>query len=167
MIMKKYIILVLVASAMILNACKKEYEEIGTPSSKIEGVTADWVVTKFVVTDKAGVIEEKLDMTDYFFGATKVPNILFSINGTDTVYTCDTTGLTFNVFKTTSGRWRFDNNLVPTKIVLIPNDAPANIDLTLRGPIRETDTYLKVSIETLCGTKVQFTYDMDFSRRVN
>jgi hypothetical protein len=165
--MKRYILSALVATSLLLGACKKEYADIGTPSSKIEGVVAQWDLTKFVVVDKSGIVEEQLDMSDFFLGATAVPNISFTIEGIDTLYTCDTTGIPLNVFGATSGRWRFDNNDFPTKIVLMPNDGSAAIDLTLQGAIRETDQFLKISTATNCVDKTVFTYDMAFVRRAN
>jgi hypothetical protein len=165
--MKKYNLILLALSVTLLGSCQKEYADIGVPSSKIEGVVSDWTLSKFVVTDKAGVIEESLDMSEFFAGSADAPNIQFDINGTDTTYTCDTTGLPINVFGSVAGRWRFDNDQFPTKITLIPNEGTPNVDLKLLGPIRETDQFLKISIATNCGAKTAFTYDMDFTRSTN
>ena len=48
----KKILLIMLSATIMLSACKKEYEEIGAPSSKFEGATADWGLTSFKVVIK-------------------------------------------------------------------------------------------------------------------
>ncbi len=165
--MKKKSIVIAVLISISLLACKKEYENIGTPSSKIEGVKSDWGLTKFTISDKSTVVEEKMDLTDFFSGNVITPNIKFSINGVDTTYTCDTTGLPYNVFGSIAGRWRFDNNETPTKLLLLPENNGDLVELTLLAPIRTVDNTLKVSKSVYCGGNVVFTYDLEFARRTN
>lgn len=149
------------------SACKKEYESIGLPASKIDGVVARWVLTDFVITDKVTIVEESMDMKDYFAGSTALPNIVFSIQGPDTTYVCDTTGLPFNVFGTTEGKWRFDDVNFPTKILLIPANGDATVEFNLLAPIRTVDNALKISKSISCNGNEAFTYDLSFNRSIN
>ncbi len=165
--MKKLILAVLVISLFGGSACKKEYDSIGMPASKIDGVVSRWVLTDFVMTDNATVVEEKMDMKEYFDESGSLPTIQFTISGTDTTYACDTTGLPFNIFGTTEGKWRFDDVNFPTKILLIPTNGESTIELNLLAPIRTVDNALKVSKVISCDGNAVFSYDLSFIRSVN
>lgn len=165
--MKKIILAVMVLIVFSTSACKKEYESIGLPASKIDGVVARWVLTDFIITDKATIVEEKMDMTDFFSSNASLPNIVFTISGTDTTYACDTTGLPFNVFGTTTGKWKFDDINFPTKILLIPANGDATVEFNLLAPIRTVDNSLKISKSINCNGNAAFTYDLSFNRSVN
>lgn len=164
---KKIYIAMLALLAFSFNACKKEYEDIGVPASKIEGLKSKWVLNTFSVTDKGGIIEDKLDMTDYFNPAS-LPNITFSILDADTTFVSDTTGIQMNVFSIPEGRWRFDNNEFPTKIIIMDNAKNYVDELLLKAPIRSFDTQLKISKDIVCeGGKVVYSYDIIMNRVSN
>lgn len=165
--MKKIVIAVLAISLFGASACKKEYESIGTPSSKIDGVVSRWVLSDFVMTDNATIVEEKMDMKEYFDASGSLPTIQFTISGADTTYACDTTGLPFNIFGTTSGKWRFDDVNFPTKIILMPTNGDPTVELNLLAPIRTVDNSLKVSKVISCKGNAVFSYDLSFIRSVN
>lgn len=165
--MKKIILAGLVLIVFGTSACKKEYESIGLPSSKIDGVVSRWVLTSFVITDKVTIVEETMDMTEFFTNGSALPNITFTISGTDTLYTCDTTGLPFNVFGTTAGKWRFDDINFPSKIILTPTDGNPVVEFNLLAPIRTVDNALKISKVVNCNGAAAFTYDFSFNRSVN
>lgn len=164
---EKKILIVLAIVSLSINACKKEYEDIGLPASKIEGVTSKWVLSVFSVNDKAGIIEESMDMTDYYANTSNMPNITFNITGTDTTFSCDTAGVTLNLFNAVNGRWRFDDNEFPTKIMLLNDDKSLITSFNLLAPIRSFDNALKISSATYCGEKAVFTYDLTLSRVSN
>ena len=164
---EKKILVVLAILSLTINACKKEYDDIGLPPSKIEGLTSKWVLSTFNVTDKGGIIDEQMDMTDYYSSSSSMPNISFTITGTDTTFACDTTGVILNLFGSVNGRWRFDNNDYPTKIMLMSDDKSVLTELNLLAPIRSFDNSLKVSQATMCGDKIVYTYDMVLSRVSN
>jgi hypothetical protein len=164
---KTIYIAMLALLAFTLNACKKEYEEIGLPASKIEGLKSKWVLSTFNVTDKGGIIEDKLDMTDYF-DPSFLPNITFSILDADTTFTSDTTGIPMNVFSIPAGRWRFDDNNFPTKIIIMDNAKNYVDELLLKAPIRSFDTQLKISKDIVCESgKAVYSYDMIMNRVSN
>lgn len=163
---KLYIALLAIAT-LAISACKKEYEEIGIPASKIEGLKSKWVLSTFSVVDKGGIIEEKLDMTD-FFSPTALPNITFSILDADTTFVSDTSGLAMNVFGIPEGRWRFDDNNFPTKIIIMTNDKTIIDEFKLNAPIKVFDTKLKISKDVVCeGGNVVYSYDIIMNRASN
>lgn len=154
-------ILVLIGST--LSACKKEIKEIGNPASKVEGIQASWVLSKSIQIDEVSLVKESSNITRFFTGGGKMPNITF----TETTYIVDTVGLSFNFFGTSSGTWAFDNNEFPSMIKFTPNDA-APFDLKLNGPIRPQDN-LKFTrpIFTSCkgaSTHVM-SYNLEFVRK--
>lgn len=164
---KKYMLMVLALVAVTINACKKEYEEIGLPASKIDAITSKWVLTTFNVTDKGGIVDESMDMTEYYTANSAMPNITLNILGTDTIFTSDTTGVKLNLFAAPNGRWRFDDINFPTKVILM-NDAKVQIaEFNLLAPIKSYDNTLKISQSTFCGAKVVYTYDLLLTRVVN
>lgn len=164
---EKKILIVLAIASLSINACKKEYEDIGIAPSKIEGVTSKWVLTTFNVTDKGGIVDETMDMTDYYAATSMMPNITFTISGTDTTFSCDTAGVKLNLFNAANGRWRFDDNNFPTKIMLLADDKSLLNELSLLAPIRPSDNSLKISQATYCGDKAIYTYDLVLSRVSN
>lgn len=167
----KYIMLLIVMISIAASSCKKEYEDIGIPASKIEGITSKWVMSQFLVNDKGGIIEEKLDMTEYYTlnpSRNTLPSISFLISGTDTIFTCDTAGLALNIFDVPTGRWRFDDNNFPTKIQLMREDKSIISEYNLLAPIRPNDVNLKISKSTICASgKTVFTYDLVMNRVTN
>lgn len=168
---RKIYLSLLAVAVLAFNACKKEYEEIGLPKSKLEGITSKWIVSKFSVTDKGGILEESMDMTDFYTSnanGNALPTINFLISGTDTTFICDTTGLALNIFGVTNGRWRFDNNDFPTKVILMADDKAVISEFNLLAPIRSSDLNLKISKSVLCtGGKTVFTYDLVMNRITN
>ncbi len=163
--MKNLVLLLFVVVA--LASCKKEYEDIGVPSSKFEGAVADWGMTSFRVVDKATIVEETMDFRDFFASNIIKPNIRFYTEGTDTLYSCDTTGLPINVFESVSGKWRFDDMNFPTKIILSPDGSSNLIEFKLLAPIRVVDQKLILRKSIYCGDKEIATYDLEFIRRTN
>lgn len=163
----KMMLVVFAITAVTITACKKEYEDIGLPASKVEAITSKWVLSSFNVTDKSGIVDETMDMTEYYSGTSTMPNITLTILGTDTTFTSDTAGVKLNLFVAPNGRWRFDNMDFPAKVILM-NDAKIQIaEFNLIAPIKSYDNTLKISQTTFCGTEVVYTYDLLLNRVSN
>jgi hypothetical protein len=162
--MKKQLIITIVLSTMIFTSCRKEYKEIGELPSKVEGITASWILTGCDVVDKGGIIEETLNITPFFQSKSKMPNISFSIESGVGAYTCDTSNVAFQFFGGTGGKWRFDNDQFPTKVILTPNGSVEDIVLPLVSTIRPTDTYLKLDKSVYCGGAEKSVYRLTFIR---
>lgn len=160
--MKKIIAVFFLIS--MLGACQKEYKEIGNAPSKIEGITAKWVLHSCSVIDKGGFIEETVEITPFFTSSPKLPNISFTMEAGVGRYTCDTSNIAFNFFGGTSGTWSFDNNEFPTKLLITPNGSEQGIVMPLAATIRPTDTYLKIDQSVLCGTTEKAVYRLSFIR---
>jgi hypothetical protein len=149
---------------MALSACRKEYKEIGEAPSKIEGITAAWILSSCSVVDKGGFVEETMDITPFFSSTSRLPNISFKMEGNVGRYTCDTSNIAFNFFGGTSGSWQFDNAEFPTKVTLTPDGSTQTIVLPLAATIRPTDAFLRIDKSIQCGGSEKGVYRLTFSR---
>jgi len=160
--MKNTTVLIALAFFM-LGACKKDVKEIGMVASKLEGVKASWELSKAVQVDEQSLTKESANITGFFTKAGKLPNISFS----DTTYTVDTAGLSFNFFGGAAGTWKFDDQEYPSKITFMPTGG-ASFDLKLNGPIRPQDN-LRLSKEITHSCKGKATwvmsYNLEFTRK--
>jgi hypothetical protein len=148
-----------------ISACQKEYKEIGEVPSKVEGITANWVLQACEVVDKGGFVEETMDITSFFYTKTNLPNIqLAMVNGAG-VYTADTSNIAFQFFGGTSGTWTFDNPNFPKQLILTPTGSSTNLVFPLATTIRPTDTNLKLDKSILCKDTEKAVYRLSFIRK--
>jgi hypothetical protein len=162
--MKKHIIIGLTLAVMAVSSCRKEYKEIGDVPSKVDGITASWSLSGCEVVDKGGIIEETLDITPFFRTQSKMPNINFTMESGVGTYTCDTSNIAFQFFGGVGGKWRFDNDNYPTKLIITPNGGTESTILALASTIRPTDTYLKLDKSVWCGGAEKSVYRLSFIR---
>ena len=164
MMNRKHIYMMLAIIGTMVAACKKEYKEIGEVPSKVDGITATWVLNKCVSVDKASIVEESLDITTFFYSTNKMPNVTFAMEGSNGTYTCDTSQVAYQFFGGTKGTWLFDNADFPTKMILHPTGSTETITLPLVSTIRPTDMYLQVYKSVTCGGKETSVYNLSFIR---
>jgi hypothetical protein len=162
--MKKYIMYLGVACGLVFTSCRKEYKEIGDLPSKVEGITATWILNDCSTIDKASIVEETMTITPFFYTRSSMPNITFAMEADNGIYTCDTSNIAFQFFGGTKGKWRFDNNNFPTKVILTPSGSTTTIEMKLAATIRPTDTYLKLDKSVLCNGKETSVYRLSFIR---
>jgi hypothetical protein len=162
--MKKKLIIGCGLILFIIASCRKEYKEIGEVPSKVEGITASWVLSSCEVIDKGGIIEETIDITSFFTTKSKMPNVSFKMESGVGTYSCDTSNIAFQFFGGKSGKWNFDNAEYPTKVILKPDGSSESITLPLVSTIRPTDTYLKLDKSVFCGGAEKSVYRLSFIR---
>ncbi|MBL7831079.1 MAG: DUF5004 domain-containing protein [Saprospiraceae bacterium] len=110
-------------------ACKKEKFEIGTPFSKVKGISSTWELKEVWQTDEIAETAP-LNVTDLMVGTT--PSIItFTENGR--TYNLQT-GTSFQ-FIPDSGTWKFDDDEYPTQVTL--NSSGNDYELALQKPVRE------------------------------
>lgn len=158
------IYILLAAIGLMATACRKEYKEIGEAPSKIEGISATWVLQSCSSIDKAAIVEESSDITSFFYTNTRMPNITFVMEGSVGTYTCDTSNVAYQFFGGPKGTWEFDNNDYPSKVILHPTGSSQSITMPLVDPIRPTDPYLKMDKLVTCGGKTTSIYRLSFIR---
>jgi hypothetical protein len=72
-----------------------------------------------------------------------------------------------NIFESVNGKWRFDDNNFPTKIILMPTGSSNQIEFKLMAPIRVVDQKLILRKSIICKDKEVAAYDLEFIRRTN
>lgn len=158
---------IIIASIFIgFMACKKEIKDIGTPSSKVEGLQATWKLTSCSMIDELSLTKEAIKMGDVFTKnpVNVLPNIKFETVAGIRKYTVDTTNLLINFFQNPTGTWNFDNDEFPTTIQFVPDGGTA-FELPLGGPIRTVDSVLKLRKSVYCGGELKFSYVLEFERK--
>lgn len=153
-----------VAVSLLSTSCRKEYKEIGEEPSKIEGITAHWVLSSCNIIDKAATVEETMDVTSFFTSKGNLPNVTFHMEGGAGTYTSDTSGVALLFFGGANGTWSFDNNDYPTKVLITPAGSTQPISYPLAATIRPTDTYLKLDKSVSCGGAEKLVYRLSFIR---
>jgi hypothetical protein len=162
--MKKYILYIVALVSIVAVSCQKEYKEIGDIPSKVDGITASWILKSCSVVDKGGFVEETMDITPFFAKSPKLPNILMTMESGQGFYACDTSNTAFNFFGGISGLWRFDNADFPTKVIFTPTGSNSSIEMALVATIRPTDTYLQLDNSVACGGSEKSVYRLSFIR---
>lgn len=161
---KYFIFLFVSCLALGLTSCEDDEADIGTPFSKIEGLTAtDWIVEEVYLIDESNPAKPERSITDYYTSGDERLEMSFSADGTFTV----TSGEGLNFFPP-SGTWSFDNDAAPTKIILISEEGEVT-DAPLAGPTRITDEQLKIQlVKYFCQvdgvSKGMLGYRMVFNR---
>lgn len=162
--MKKYLLILGATLNLLVVSCRKEYKEIGEVPSKIDGITAQWVLNSCKLVDKAAIVEETVDITPFFNQARKLPNVSFTMEGGLGTYTCDTSDVAFSFFGGTKGTWSFDNNEFPKKLLIQPQGTTTQIAYPLVATIRPTDTYLQIDKSIFCNGVEKAVYRLSFIR---
>lgn len=157
--MKRIITFFIAALVLLAPACKKD-KTLDPAPSKVEGLSASWVLVKASQVDEVSLIKETADITDFYSTGTQMPNITFNANFT---FSSDNTGVAKSHFGS-SGTWAFDNNDYPTKILLTYTGGGTD-ELPLGATIRTTDTRLKIKQTIYCGTDAAFSYLLEFERK--
>jgi len=153
--MKK--IMIIVAGLSILGSCKKDRPELPPPSSKIIGIQDDWILSKVIQVDE--ITQKELDVSSVYKGRDPM-KINFKITGTDTLYSV-IPGSSAN-YLGTSGKWKFDDNTYPTKVI-ITHDGNDSY-LPLLRTIREGDPTLEFKYTKVCRGRNVVSYNYIFSR---
>ncbi len=128
--------------AAMLVSCKPEPEgELGTPFSKMEGLTAtSWEIERVVIVDGADPAKTERDFSSFYLGGENKLTAKFDADGTFDVTPGD--GLNFLPL---SGTWQFNDPMYPTQIVLNP-EGDTQI-LYLESPTRIIETRLRLRFD--------------------
>lgn len=144
-----------------VTSCNKTTElPIGDPYSKVEGINGSFKLSKVTqVDERTTALVNTLDISNAFIGDTAMQ---MSFNSTNKTFSI-TPGSTPNVFKVTSGTWRFDDDTYPTKLILTSNGV--DIDMPLSSTIRVTETKLGVKFTRLLRGKAATSYIFTLDRQ--
>jgi hypothetical protein len=162
--MKKAIIIISIFISF--TACKKEIKDIGTPSSKVDGLQSSWKLISCSMVDELSLIKESVKMGDFFTKnpVNVLPNIKFETLAGIRKYSVDTNNLLINFFQRPTGTWNFDSDEFPTLIQFVPDGGVA-FELPLGSPIRTIDPVLRLRKPIYCKGELKFSYVLEFERK--
>ncbi len=127
--MKRYLILIILAFAFIMQTCTKKEPLIGEAFSHVKGISDTWLLTNVKQTDEIAE-SAALDVSDVMLG-TDPSKIVF--NEADRTYTL-TSGTSIQYIPS-SGTWAFDDDNYPTNVIL--TSGGNTYTLNLQKPVRE------------------------------
>lgn len=139
-ILQRLTCIALIAAAFV--SCKPQPEgELGTPFSKMEGLTATpWEIEQVVIVDGADPAKSERDFSSFYLGGDSKLTVNFDADGTFDI----TPGEGLN-FLPESGAWQFNDPNYPTQIILNP-EGDTQI-LYLESPTRIIETRLRVRFD--------------------
>lgn len=127
--MKTYNLFIFLTLIIAFSSCRKDDFEIGTPYSKVKGISDTWVLKEVWQSDEIAETPP-LNVTDLMVGADP-STITFSENGR--TFTLNP-GSSVQ-FIPQSGTWKFDNDEYPSSVTL--TESGNEFELTLQKPVRE------------------------------
>lgn len=163
--MKNLILISIAVLATGLASCKKEKKKIGEPASKLEGINANWVLTRvdqIDVTKTLAFVESDtlLEVTEVFAGSNPMT---LDIKSADFTYAI-TPGTTYNLFPKASGSWKFDDVLYPSRVIFDASTAE-ELSMKLLRPVRPQDPNLVLKLDKRCNGKRTTSYHLWFTRK--
>ncbi|HMG16795.1 MAG TPA: DUF5004 domain-containing protein [Saprospiraceae bacterium] len=127
--MKRYLILIILGFAFIMQTCTKDEPVIGEAFSHVKGISDTWVLTHVKQSDEIAE-SEPLDVTDVMVGGDPSMMVFNEANRTYTL----TSGSSVQ-FIPGSGTWAFDDEKYPSNVVV--SSGGNSYTLNLQKPVRE------------------------------
>lgn len=147
--------------AITFNSCEKKVYEIGTPTSKLDGINGAWNISAVTQIDEASPLKDEMDLSRFFI-APGEPALSLTFNSSDFTYTV-IPGTGKNPFGE-SGKWAFDDVNYPSNVSLYSLTGDTVV-MGLGRTIRPTDSSLFLNQQRTCeGTPVT-TYQYIFDRK--
>jgi hypothetical protein len=164
--MKKYKLYTLVALALVtglatFNSCEKNVYEIGTPTSKLDGINGSWNISGVTQIDEASPLKDEMDLSKFFLKPGE-PILSISLNSDELTYSV-VPGTGNNPFGD-GGDWTFDDPNYPSYVILYPTNGDT-IQVGLGRTIKPTDSNLYLNQQKLCGDAPVTTYLYIFDRK--
>jgi len=147
--MKKIFFLILpLIFLLTLSDCKKENYTLDPPGSKVEGINGAWEINKVIQVDELDLSKSERDLSLLYINefSTAVLEIIFNSSEMTFMITPGSSGKNY---LPSSGTWAFDDDAYPTKILLKDEGGTTTV-LSLQGPTRPQDLYLKFSFQRSC-----------------
>lgn len=144
--MKK--IIFLLAVGIVVLACNKEEDkEIGSPQSKVDGISGSWLISSVIQIDERNLPIRSRDISSYY---TSTSNKIAANFKSDKTFTMQS-GDGINYLGTGAGTWSFDNDASPAYLFL-NYQGQSTLKIALGGPTRSSDTELKLLYTSTCDT---------------
>jgi hypothetical protein len=158
-----YTILVLatIVGGITLNSCEKTVYEIGTETSKLEGIHGSWNISTVMQIDEASPLKDEMDLSQFFI----IPGqaaLSLTFDSQKLEYST-VSGGGKNPFGD-KGSWEFDDVKYPSYLTMY-SDEGDTIVMGLGQTIRPTDPNLYLNQQKTCEGTAVLTYQYIFDRK--
>lgn len=149
------------AGVLSLVSCEKEVYEIGTETSKLDGIQGTWEIVAVTQIDEASPLKDEMDLSRFFIIPGE-PVLSISFDSENLLYNT-TSGGGKNPFGE-KGSWAFDDVRYPSYVSLY-SDMGDTIVMGLGQTIKPTDTQLYLNQQKSCEQTIVLTYQYIFNRK--
>lgn len=148
-------------AVLIVAGCgKDEPVPIGEPSSKLEGINDEFVLSQVLFIDNLTPFDDNtLDVSETFIGDEP---LTISFNADALSYSVNA-GSSLNFFGE-SGNWNFDNNDFPSYLDFDQGNSSGMLRTTLLRTIRTQDDQLQIALGGKCDESA-VSYELYFNRK--
>ncbi len=163
--------LIMITISVVITGCKKPYDydkevaaSVSTPEKIAGSINGTWKMSSAIEIDEKSLVKESMDIADFLTSdAGTVPNITF--NTTDYTFTVDTNSLVQNFFKVVNGKWSFDDNRYPSKVILTDMDNNPLFDVVIGKNLLSPTPQLNFVDGVNCGTDKAISYSVSFIKQ--
>ena len=155
------VVLVTIIGTVFLNSCEKKVYEIGTETSKLEGIHGSWNIATVMQIDEASPLKDEMDLSQYFIIPGQ-PVLSLTFDSENLKYNT-VSGGGKNPFGD-NGSWAFDDVKYPSYLTMY-SDAGDTIVMGLGQTIRPTDANLYLNQQKTCEGTAVLTYQYIFDRK--
>ncbi|MCE2740435.1 MAG: DUF5004 domain-containing protein [Sphingobacteriales bacterium] len=160
--------LIILVIGIISIGCKKPYDdskEVATPISSPEKIAAalsgSWTMNTAIQVDEKSLVKESMNIADFLTSESgQVPNISF--NTVDSTFTVDTASLVLNLFVLSNGKWSFDDNRYPSKIILKDLNGNVASEVSIGKNLLSPAPQLNFVNAVSCGAEKAMSYSISF-----
>jgi hypothetical protein len=160
--------LIILSVVFIVFGCKKPYDyskEVAEPISSPEKIAAalngSWKMNTAIQIDEKSLVKESMNIADFLTAESgQVPNISF--NTVDSTFTVDTASLVLNLFVLSNGKWSFDDNRYPSKIILKDLNGIIASEVSIGKNLLSPTPQLNFVNAVNCGAEKAMSYSISF-----
>lgn len=153
---------------LLVFGCKKPYDDskevaspITSPEKIAEALNGTWKMTTALQIDEKSLVRESMDISDFLTAENgQVPNINF--NTIDSTFSVDTTNLVLNLFVLSNGKWSFDDNRYPSKIILKDLNGIMASEVIIGKNLLSPNPQLNFASSFSCGAEKAMSYNVSF-----
>lgn len=157
-------------AALLGVSCKKPYDydkDLGTPAYSVEklnaSITGTWRMQQALQVDEKTLIRESMDITDFLTaGNATAPNIRF--DAASRTFSVDTAGLLINYFVIPSGKWKFDDDRYPARIILMDQNDTETSEISIGKNLLSPAPQLMFIQSIDCSGEKAISYNIVFTK---
>ncbi len=161
------------AGLLLFSTCKKSPYDLDKNPERVyslEKIMANmngiWKMQSAVQIDELSLTKESIVVSDFYTAdGAKIPNISF--NTTDMTFVVDTVGLVLNDLNATIGKFKFDDERFPAKVILTDMADVEIATLNIASNLLSQVPMLQYSVTAKCSESDVFTTRLNFIKTNN